>query len=208
MGGIEFNKIFAAILVAGIIAMLSGFVAGKFVKPKKLKENAFKIEGVASAEVAGAVDMPEPIMAMLAEVDVTRGEKLAKACTACHSFVQGGANGVGPNLWNIVNRQKSSVGGFSYSGALVAVGDSTWTYDELNKFLWKPKKYAPGTKMNYIGLKKPEDRAAMIAWLRMLSPSPKALPSAAQIAAEEAELSPPEPEVVEEEASEEAAPGA
>ncbi|MEC7576632.1 MAG: cytochrome c family protein, partial [Pseudomonadota bacterium] len=54
----------------------------------------------------------------------------------------------------------------------------------LNKFLWKPKKYASGTKMNYIGLKKPEDRASIIAYMRTLSASPVALPSAAEISAE------------------------
>ena len=70
MGGMEFNKIFAAILVAGIIAMFSGFLAEKLVSPHKLKENAFKIEGV--EEVGGGVakaQLPEPILAMIATAD-------------------------------------------------------------------------------------------------------------------------------------------
>ena len=66
----------------------------------------------------------------------------------------------------------------------------TWTYAEMNHFLWKPKAYIEGTKMNYLGLKKPEDRAALIAWLRTLSSSPAALPSQAEIDAEMAELAP------------------
>ncbi len=195
MGGMEFNKIFAAILIAGIIAMFGGFLAEKLVHPKDLKENAFKIEGV---EVAGGgakkEKLAEPILAMIATADIARGQKLSKACAACHSFDKGGANGVGPNIWNIVNRKKQDVSGFSYSGVLNSQGGDVWTYAELNKFLWKPKKYAKGTKMNYIGIKKPEDRAAMVAWLATLAASPKPAPGALEIAAEQAELALPDAE--------------
>ena len=193
MGGMEFNKIFAAILVAGIIAMFSGFVAKKLTYPHKLKENAFKIEGVEVAGGGAKVEkLAEPILAMLADADIARGQKLSKACAACHSFDKGGPNGVGPGLWNVVAATKQSHAGFTYSGVLNANGENEWTYAALNKFLWKPKKYAPGTKMNYVGLKKPEDRAAMIAYLRTLSDSPKAFPGAVDIAKEEAELAMPE----------------
>ena len=192
MGGMEFNKIFAAILVAGIIAMLAGFVADKMVHPHKLKENAYKIEGVASTGGGAAVEkMPEPILAMLAAADVERGQKVAKACAACHNFDKGGANGVGPGLWNVVGAKKQAHAGYTYSGTLNTNGGDVWEYENLNKFLWNPKKYAPGTKMNYVGIKKPEDRAAVVAWLRTLADSPKALPSAAEIAKEEADLAPP-----------------
>jgi cytochrome c len=90
-----------------------------------------------------------------------------------------------------MGRAKDSVSGYAYSGALKQAGDPTWTYASLNKFLWKPKAYASGTKMNYLGVKKPEDRAALIAYLRSLSDSPKALPTDEQIAAEAAVLAPP-----------------
>lgn len=191
MGGMEFNKIFAAILVAGIVAMMSGFFADKFVSPDELKENAFKIEGVETASSGAPKEqLAEPILAMLATADIERGQKLSKACAACHSFDKGGPNGVGPNLWEVVNHKKQDRAGYTYSGVLNQNGEEQWTYTALNKFLWKPKKYAPGTKMNYLGLKKPEDRAAMVAWLRTLSASPAALPSAIAIAEEEAELLP------------------
>ena len=81
----------------------------------------------------------------------------------------------------------------------------SWTYTELNRFLWKPKKFAPGTKMNYVGLKSPEDRAAMIAWLRNNSDSPRPLPSDAEITAEQAQLAPPKVEEAAEEAPSDAA---
>lgn len=193
MGGMEFNKIFAAILVAGLIAMLSGFVAEKLTHPHKLKEDAYPVEALeVSAGGRQKKKLAEPILVMLAEADIARGQKVSKACAACHSFDKGGKNGVGPALWNIVGGKKQAVGGFVYSGVLNTNGGNVWSYEELNKFLWKPKQYAPGTKMSYVGLKKPSDRAALIAYLRTLSSSPKALPSKSRIVAEAAELSPKE----------------
>jgi cytochrome c len=145
----------------------------------------------ARAGAAGPAPMAEPVLQLIAAADVARGEKLSKACAACHSFNPGGANGVGPNLNGVVGGPKNHAAGFAYSGMLQSQGGNTWTYAELNKFLWKPKAYAPGTKMNFIGIKKPEDRAAVIAWLRTQAGSPKGLPSAGEIAAEAAELTPP-----------------
>lgn len=195
MGGMEFNKIFAAILVAGIIAMFAGFIAEQLTHPHELKENAFKIEGVEAAGGGAATEqLAEPILAMIATADIARGQKLSKACAACHSFDNGGPNGVGPGLWGVVGVKKQNHAGYTYSGVLNANGEDFWTYAALNKFLWKPKKYAPGTKMNYVGIKSPEDRAAMVAYLRTLSPAPKALPTATEIAAEQAELALPEEE--------------
>lgn len=192
MGGMEFNKILAAVLVAGIIAMFGGFISKQLIHPHKLAENAYNIEVVEAAGPGGAKPMPQPILAMLASADAAKGEKIAKACAACHTFNKGGPAGVGPNLYGVVGGPKDHMPGFAYSGALLEVGGTTWSYAELNKFLWKPKAYAKDTKMSYAGLKKPEDRAALIAWLRTQADAPKALPSAGEISAEEAELAPPE----------------
>lgn len=201
MGGMEFNKIFAAILIAGIIACFGAFLAKALVHPHKTHEFAYNIEvAEAAADGKAAPAGPQPILAMIAAADIAKGEKVAKACAACHTFTKGGANGVGPNMWGVVGGPKDHAAGFAYSGALLETGGTTWTYAELNKFLWKPKAYAPATKMSFAGLKKPEDRAAVIAWLRTQADSPKALPSDAEIAAENAELAPP--------AAEEAAPAA
>ncbi len=190
MSSLESNKIFAAVLVAGIVVMVSGFVAGLLVHPHDLEEDAVAIDGGAVASGAGgAAAMPEPILDLIATADIAKGEKLSKACAACHSFGSGEAAKVGPNLWGVVGGPKAHMGGFAYSDGLKTKG-GTWTYEDLNHFLWKPKAFIDGTKMNYIGLKKPEDRAAMIAWMRTLGSS-VALPSDAQIAAEKAELAPP-----------------
>lgn len=194
MGGMEFNKIFAAVLVAGILAMLGGFIAKMVVHPHKLEKDAFTIEAMeGSAGAGGAVAaMPEPILALIATADAARGEKIAKACAACHTFNKGGASGVGPNLYGVLGGPKDHVAGFAYSGELLKHGGNVWTYAELNKFLWKPKAYAPGTKMSFAGLKKPEERAALLAWLRTQADAEKPLPTDGEIAAEQAELAPPE----------------
>ncbi len=194
MGGMEFNKIFAAVLVAGIVAMLAGFVAKQLVHPHKLAENAYNVEAMEESAGGGAAKPagPEPILAMIAAADAARGEKIAKACAACHTFNKGGPNGVGPNLYGVLGGPKDHIAGFAYSGALLEVGGKTWTYAELNKFLWKPKAYAKDTKMSFPGLKKGEDRAALLAWLRTQADAPTGLPSDGEIAAENAELSPPE----------------
>jgi cytochrome c len=167
---LEKNKIFAAILLAGIVAMLSGFIAKKLVHEEDLKEDAYPIEAVASdtaggAEVTEAV--AEPIADLIASADVAVGEKLSKACAACHSFDKGGANKVGPYMWGVYNQPKGHSKGFAYSEALLAKG-GVWDVENLNAFLWKPKKYIPGTKMNYAGLKKTEDRAAVVKYLQTL----------------------------------------
>ncbi len=162
----EFNKIFAAFLVAGIIAMFGGFVAKETVHPKHLEENAFKIEVADAAPVAGgaaAPTGPEPIN--VAAADIAQGEKVAKVCASCHTFDNGGADKVGPNLFNVVGGKHAHRESFAYSDAMKGKHGETWTEDALNAFLWNPKKAIPGTKMSFAGIKKPEDRAALIKWL-------------------------------------------
>lgn len=194
MDNFQFNKIFAAILIAGITAMLGGFVANLVMHPHELEKDAVSIEGGAVVAVAGGGPaLPDPIMGLIATADVAKGEKISKACAACHSFNAGGPTKVGPNLHAVVGKAIGKDGGFEYSSAMAEFGGN-WDYEALNKFLLKPKNYMPGTKMNYIGLKKPEDRAAIVAWLKTQGSSGYPLPSEAQIAAEEAELAPPEPE--------------
>jgi cytochrome c553 len=97
---LETNKIAAAVLTAGVIAMTSGFIAGILIHPHKLDHSVYKVEGVeqAAAPAAAAPAAIEPIAPLLAAADVAAGEAQAKKCVACHTFTQGGPNRVGPNL--------------------------------------------------------------------------------------------------------------
>ena len=117
----------------------------------------------------------EPVSMLLASASLDNGEKLFKKCATCHNYEKGSANKVGPHLWNIINRPKANVEGFAYSKALAEYGGE-WGYEELAEFLYKPKKYIKGTKMNFAGLKKVKDRADLVYFLREQSDNPASLP--------------------------------
>ena len=102
----------------------------------------------------------------LAEADAGKGAKVFNKCKACHS-VENGKNGTGPHLYDVVDREVDAVSGYGYSGALKNAA-TTWTPEELDEFLTNPKGYAPGTKMAFAGLKKPADRANLIAYLQTI----------------------------------------
>ena len=112
---------------------------------------------------------------MLINASLESGQKLFKKCGTCHNYEKGSANKVGPNLWNIINRPKAGIEGFAYSKALAGLGGE-WSYEEIAEFLYKPKKYVKGTKMNFIGLKKTQDRANLVLFLREQSDNPIPLP--------------------------------
>ncbi|MEM6901765.1 MAG: cytochrome c family protein [Pseudomonadota bacterium] len=187
MGGLETNKILAAVFTAGLVAMMASFISRKIVHPEFPEEAALAIDGVEAVVIDTGPTGPEPILAMLATADVAAGESVTRACAACHSFDAGGPNRVGPNLYNLVNASKAHLDNYSYSTAL-AEFPGEWTYEALNKFFYKPKEYVPGTKMNYVGLKDPEDRANLIAYMRTLASSPAPLPDEARIQAELVDL--------------------
>jgi cytochrome c len=137
-------------------------------------EAAIKDVAHTAAEAAPAVAKTD-IAQMLSSADPERGKKVFAKCKACHTVDKGGKNGIGPNLWNIVNRAPGIAGGFSYSPALKDLTAKPWNFANLNAFLTKPKDYAKGTKMTFAGLKKDGDRAHLIAYLRSLSDSPAPL---------------------------------
>ena len=103
---------------------------------------------------------------LLAAADLGKGEKVFKKCASCHK-VEDGGNGTGPHLYGIVGREIAAIGGYGYSSALADRAEP-WSSENLNAFLEDPKGWAPGTKMNFKGLAKPEDRANLIAWLDSL----------------------------------------
>ena len=112
--------------------------------------------------------MPPKARAPLPPGDAARGEKLFKGRAAqCHTSNQGGANGVGPNLWGLVGRHSGTVEGFAYSKANAESG-VVWTPEVLDVYLENPKKFMPGTKMSFAGIKKPQERADVIAYLETL----------------------------------------
>ncbi len=123
----------------------------------------YAIEVETSGTETAMVEEGPSFAEVYAMADASKGEKVFGKCKACHKL-EDGANGTGPHLWNVVDREVSVVEGYRYSGALVKVAQ-VWSPENLDGFLKKPKSYAPGTKMGFAGLKKPEDRANLIAYL-------------------------------------------
>lgn len=189
----EINKVFGAVVLAGLVATLSGFTAQTVMTPNPLPENVYKVEVAAPASVAmsSAVTAPNAaivpataapavetadIKPLLGAADPAKGETLAKVCAACHTFAKDGPNKVGPNLWDVVGKSRPHLAeGFAYSTAMKAAG-GTWDYDALNLYIANPRTSVPGNKMAYAGMKNDKDRADVIAYLRSLSDSPVALP--------------------------------
>jgi cytochrome c len=212
----ELNKIFAAVLVAGILGMMVGFISESLVAPEGLEQAAYRIEtGEGPAEVPqeDEVEMIPSIIPLLVTADPEAGEDLTRACTACHNFEQGGPNGVGPNNWGVVGASVAHVEDFNYSSALSGLHDAgvEWTYENLNRFLYAPRDWAPGTSMSYAGMDDAEDRANLIAWLRLQADEPEPLPTEEEAAALEGamvavtETGPAEPPGEAEEETEETA---
>ena len=177
MSGLEVNKILAAIIMAVLILTLIRHAGDLIINIDHDKhhghgekqETAYKIDVPESGDGVSIItkkeEIIEPISNLLMNASLEKGQKLFKKCGTCHNYEKNGANKVGPNLWNIINRPKASTEGFAYSKALAEIGGE-WSYEELAEFLYKPKKYAKGTKMNFAGLKKVEDRANLILFLR------------------------------------------
>jgi cytochrome c len=182
MDSFEFNKIIGGLL-ATVFVMFSVtivadslFAAHSPEKPGYIIEAAEPAEG--GGEEAGAEE--EPIAVLLASADVDAGQTAFRKCQACHTVEEGGANKVGPNLYNIVNRPVASHEGFSYSAGMrtFAEGGKVWDYDHLSGFLVAPRNYVPGTAMAFGGIKNRQEEANLIAYLRTLSPNPAPLPEA------------------------------
>ena len=111
------------------------------------------------------------IVALLASVNATDGEKVFKKCAACHSIAKGGVNKIGPALWGVLGRKAGSISDYKYSKAMAAHA-KPWSLEEMNGFLIKPKDWIKGTKMSFIGLKKDADRAAVILYMNQNTDNP------------------------------------
>lgn len=166
----ETNKIVGAFCASLLVFLGLGFFAELIYHPHQPEELAFAL-AVEEAEEAGSAEATD-FAAVFAAADPAAGEGVFKKCAACHK-VEDGANGVGPNLWSVVNREVGSIAGFKYSGKLPA--GQAWTPQNLYAFLENPKAYAPGTSMGFAGLKKSEERANLIAWLNAADGSPDPL---------------------------------
>ncbi|UZW55163.1 cytochrome c family protein [Sphingobium sp. JS3065] len=182
--GDRFNTAAGWALFAGIIALGGAIVSSKFFHEERPEKMGYAIEGVEAEGEGGAAAGPG-LNTLLASADVAAGEKVFAKCAACHTVNQGGANGIGPNLFGTVGEGVAQgKGGFAFSDALKSKGGN-WTFEALDHWLTSPREFAPGTKMTFAGLGNPADRANLIAWLNTQGsnlplPAADAAPAAAE----------------------------
>lgn len=114
-------------------------------------------------------DKPVDVDALLVAGDPAIGAKIANKCKACHTFEKGGPNKTGPNLWGVVGSKVAHRDDFSYTASFAKKHEAgeTWKPEMIFEFLASPKDYMPGTKMS-LSIRKPEERAHIIAYLKTL----------------------------------------
>jgi cytochrome c len=179
------NTIAGWILFAGIVSLGAWIVTGEAFHSEAPEKGGYTLPG-AEAGGAGGGEAAKPVEFYLASADPAKGEEVFKKCAACHVSAQGGANGIGPNLWGVVGEPiGKGAGGFAFSEALSSKGGN-WDWKSLDTWLSSPRAFAPGTKMTFAGLGAPQDRANVIAFLNSHGsnlPMPKAPAEAAPAAA-------------------------
>jgi cytochrome c len=191
MAALSLNKIFGAGL--GTALFLVGLTVGlpivfKQVPPKHPGDLVAVPVDLTGAPPAEAADVPPDWGTVLKTADVSAGQAKTAVCQACHMFNAAGTNNIGPGLWGVVGRKPGSHPGFAYSSAMLAFGakQPIWDYQHIYEFIKGPQAYIPGTKMTYTGMKNPQDRINIIAYLHTLgsnlpipAPNPKAAAPAA-----------------------------
>lgn len=166
--------------IASVLGVLGlNTLAGSLVQSHYPKAAAYGVvlesePAGAEAEVAQVIDLGT----LLASADIAEGMKVAGKCKSCHVIAPGDVANIGPELMDVYGRNRGSVAGFAYSEAMKAVSEP-WAAQTLFAFLEAPAKYVVGTNMAFVGVKKPEDRANLIAYLHSLKPGAPALPAPA-----------------------------
>ena len=136
MNSFEFNKIAGGILFSVLILLVIGQLSSTLMSPTVLEKVAYPVPVIEAPEASAKADAEDrpSLGALLAEADAESGKKAAKKCAACHTFDQGGANRVGPNLYGILNDDVARTAGFSYSAALKD-WDGGWTVENTDLFV-------------------------------------------------------------------------
>lgn len=182
------NTIAGWALAGGIAALGLSILSGEYFHSERPEKMGYVVEGVEEeGDAGGGAAAEQPIAFYLASADPAKGADVFKKCAACHNADKGGANALGPNLWGVLGEGiGQGAQGFAFSDALKSKGGA-WDWQNLSDWLKSPKAFAPGTKMTFAGLSKPEDRANIIAYLNQQSDAPKPMPAAPAAAAPAAE---------------------
>jgi cytochrome c len=182
----RFNTIAGWTLFAGIVALGLSSISSRIFHADSHEAPEVAGYPIEGAEEEGEEAGPD-LGTLLAAADPAAGERVFAKCISCHTVDQGGAHGIGPNLYAVIGTPIGKhAAGFAYSSALADHGGN-WTYENLDPWLASPAGFAPGTKMSFAGLSKPEDRANVIAYMRSKGGGPEYPAPAAPATPEAAE---------------------
>ena len=168
------NKIAVSIIIVVILVLGINKIADVIFYVEKPEKSSYQVANVTSTTNTTAAETSSEsgnIMTLFASASAVEGEKVFKKCLACHSIAESGGNKIGPALWGVLGRKVGSVSDYKYSKAMSAYGKN-WSFEEMDGFLTKPKNWIKGTKMSFAGLKKAEDRAAVILYMNENTNSP------------------------------------
>ncbi len=174
------NKIFGAVLGTLLVLFMVRQVTEMVFATATPAKPGYAIAVQESAESsAEAPDVIPDWGTVLPAANVANGATISNKCKSCHNFDNGGPNQTGPNLWGVIGRKPGSHPGFAYSSAMTGLGakQPVWDFDHVYQFIKGPQTYLDGTKMSFVGLKAPQDRIDLIAWLRQQSSGPVAIPA-------------------------------
>jgi cytochrome c len=179
---LEINKFAAAVLSALLLAFGSGALIEIILTAQRAEKPGYNLPVAVTEPEAGRAPAPAAefsfpkIAELMKKASVENGQAVFKKCSTCHTVNEGGRNGTGPNLWNIVGRKIGGADGFNYSSA-VKNKDGEWTYESLAKYLHDPRAFISGNRMAFAGVKDDAELADLLAYLRSLSPNPAPLPN-------------------------------
>jgi cytochrome c len=189
MADLTFNKIAGGVLATGLVIFgLQNLSAILFETTPPAKPGyAITVAADTSGGGGEAPDVLPDWGTVLPAADVAAGQAITAKCASCHQFDPAGTNATGPGLYGVVGRKPGSHPGYTYDQAMADFQSKhpVWTYDLLYQFLKGPQNFMTGTKMTFIGLKQPQDRINVIAYLHTLGsslpippPNPKAAAAA------------------------------
>jgi len=154
----RFNTIAGWTLFSGVVALGLSSLSGHYFQ-------AGKVEHATEEEGGGEKKDAVPFEALLAKADMAKGEAAFKKCMSCHTIDQGGANGLGPNLYGILGEAMGQGrGGFAFSDGLKAKGGK-WDWASMNQWLTSPSAFVTGTKMSFAGISDPQERANLMLYI-------------------------------------------
>ncbi len=167
------SKVSGAVIVAAFLVVASNFFGNLLIPFDKGLTNTDSLQKNRNTQVTdkNIKEPTQPYLSLLTTPNAEKGKTVAKKCASCHSFNRGGKNKVGPNLYNILNRDRAAIVEFNYSKAIKKLGGK-WSLSDMDKYIHNPKKFLPGTKMSFKGIKNADDRASLILYLNRFADTP------------------------------------